>query len=153
MNVDERLKQLGLTLSVPRRPAGNYRPATLWGGLVFTSGQGSASDEDDAVLGRLGDGLNVRDGYRAARLCALNCLAAIRSVTNSLDVVEGILQVRGFVAAVPEFSDHPAVLDGASDLFVEIFGEAGRHVRTTVGVASLPKGYAVEVDVIARLRT
>jgi enamine deaminase RidA (YjgF/YER057c/UK114 family) len=153
MSFEARLDELGIVLPIPRIPAGNYRPAVVCGGLVFTSGQGSALQGGEAVLGRLGAELDVGDGYGAARICGLNCLAAIRFVTESLDSVEGILEVRGFVNATPDFEDHPAVMNGTSDLLVEIFGAAGRHVRSAIGVASLPKGFAVEVELVARIRT
>jgi enamine deaminase RidA (YjgF/YER057c/UK114 family) len=152
VSIEERLKELGITVPGPRTPAGNYVLATVHGGLVYSSGQGSEGDGGERIVGQLGGGVDVTEGYRGARWCAINCLAAIRSVVGSLDRVDGIHFVRGFINSAPGFADQPAVLNGASDLLVEIFGPAGRHARAAIGVAALPKGFAVEIEVVARLR-
>ena len=142
---EDRLVALGLQLPAPRRPAGRYRGWTRSGDLLFLSGQGA-----DGHIGRLGAGLTVADGYAAARACALNLLAQVKAALGTLDAVEQILQLRGFVASTPEFTDQPAVVDGASDLLVELFGERGEHARTAIGVAALPRGFAVELDLTLR---
>ncbi len=132
-------------LPAPRRPAGNYRGWMRSGELVFVSGQGA-----DGHTGRLGADLSVAQGYAAARACTLNLLTQVRFALGSLDAVEQILQLRGFVCCTPEFTDQPAVVDGASDLLVEVFGERGEHARTAIGVAALPRGFAVELDLTLR---
>jgi enamine deaminase RidA (YjgF/YER057c/UK114 family) len=152
MSIEARLEALGIEMPAARTPAGNYLTAIVVGDLVFSSGQGSATPSGEAIVGHLGDDIDVETGYRAARACAINCLAAIRGAVGTLDALAGIVQVRGFVSAAPSFRDHPAVMNGASDLLVELFGDAGRHVRSAIGVSSLPRGYAVSVEVVARLR-
>jgi enamine deaminase RidA (YjgF/YER057c/UK114 family) len=150
MSPEDRARELGLTLPPPRRPAGRYRGWTRSGELVFLSGQGA-----DGHTGRLGadpsnGGLSVEQGYAAARACALNLLTQARDALGTLDAVEQLLQLRGFVACTPEFIDQPAVVDGASELLVEVFGERGEHARTAIGVAALPRGFAVELDLTLR---
>lgn len=139
------MAELGVVLPAPRRPAGHYRGWTRSGDLVFLSGQGA-----DGHTGRLGADLGVEQGYAAARACALNLLAQAADALGTLDAVEQVLQLRGFVTCTPDFVDQPAVIDGASDLLVEIFGAAGEHARTAIGVAALPKGFAVELDLTLR---
>ncbi len=143
---EHRLSELGLQLPAPRRPAGHYRGWMRSGELLILSGQGA-----DGHTGRLGADLTVVQGYAAARACALNLLAQARSALGRLDAVEQILQLRGFVTSTPEFTDQPAVVDGASDLLVELFGTRGEHARTAIGVAALPRGFAVELDLTLRV--
>lgn len=144
MTAERRLAELGLTLPAPRPPAGNYRGWVRTGGLLVLSGQGA-----DGHTGRLGAGLAVADGYTAARACALNLLAQVRAALRSLDAVERVVQLRGFVTSTQDFTDQPAVVDGASDLLVAVFGpDRGAHARTAVGVAALPRGFAVELDLV-----
>lgn len=146
--VEERLDQLGAPLPEPRPAAGNYRGFVQVGDLLFTSGQGA-----DGHVGRVGENVTLEDGVAAARACMLNLLAQVRAATGSLDRVAKIVKVLGFVNAVPEFTQHPAVLDGASNLLVEAFGpDIGAHARTAVGVSHLPKGFIVEVEMIVQLR-
>jgi enamine deaminase RidA (YjgF/YER057c/UK114 family) len=152
VSIEERLKELGVVVPGPRTPAGNYVLAAVHGGLVYSSGQGSEGDGGARIVGQLGGDVDVAEGYRGARWCAINCLAAIRSVIGSLDRVEGIHFVRGFINSAAHFADQPAVLNGASDLLIEIFGPTGRHARSAIGVAALPKNFAVEIEVVARLR-
>jgi enamine deaminase RidA (YjgF/YER057c/UK114 family) len=144
---EHRLADLGLRLPEPRPPAGRYRGWVRSDELLFLSGQGA-----DGHTGRLGAGLTVSDGYAAARACTLNLLTQARAALGSLDGVEQVLQLRGFVTSTPEFTEQPAVVDGASDLLVEVFGEAGEHARTAIGVAALPRGFAVELDLTVRVR-
>ena len=148
--IDERLKELGLTLPAARAPLANYVPARRVGNLVYTAGQVSRADDRD-IKGKLGGELNVEQGREAARVCALNCLAALLTVLGSLDEVKQLVRVGAFVNSAAGFNDQPTVANGASDLFVELFGDAGRHARTAVGVNELPAGFAVEVELVAEV--
>lgn len=147
MTPEERLTERGLTLPDLRRPAGNYRGWMRAGDLLYLSGQGA-----DGHFGRLGADLTVIEGYAAARACALNLLAQARDAAGSLDRVAQVLVLRGFVACTEDFTDQPAVIDGASELLVEVFGERGEHARTAIGVQALPRGFAVELDAVLRVR-
>jgi enamine deaminase RidA (YjgF/YER057c/UK114 family) len=140
---EERLVERGLELPPLRRPAGNYRGWVRAGDLLYLSGQGA-----DGHTGRLGADLTVIEGYAAARACALNLLAQAHDALGALDAVAQVVQVRGFVACTPDFTEQPAVIDGASDLLAALFGERGPHARTAIGVAALPRGFAVEVDAV-----
>jgi enamine deaminase RidA (YjgF/YER057c/UK114 family) len=140
---EERLVERGLELPPLRRPAGNYRGWVRAGDLLYLSGQGA-----DGHTGRLGADLTVIEGYAAARACALNLLAQAHDALGALDAVAQVVQVRGFVACTPDFTEQPAVVDGASDLLAAVFGERGPHARTAIGVAALPRGFAVEVDAV-----
>jgi enamine deaminase RidA (YjgF/YER057c/UK114 family) len=148
--IEDRLRELGISLPPPRAPMANYVPARRVGNLVYTAGQvsGTAAHE---VKGKLGADLTVEQGRDAARLCALNCLGALLTVVDSLDSVKQLVRAGAFVNSATGFNQQPLVANGASDLFVEIFGDAGRHARTAVGVNELPAGYAVEVELIAEL--
>ncbi len=147
--VSSRLKELGLILPKITSPSGTYVPYRLSGQTLYISGQVPRVDGVDCYLGLVGANMDVAEAYQAARVCALNLLArASAALDGDLDRVSACLQVRGFVNAVPEFKDHPAVIDGASDLLVEVLGEKGRHARTALGAGSLPRGFAVEVDAI-----
>ena len=147
--IADRLEELGITLPDTPAPVANYVPYTISGNQIIISGQVSIED-GKLVSGLLGDTMTVEDGARAARLCGLNLIAqlnkACREAGKSLDDIQRVLRLGGFVASTPEFTDHPKVINGASDLMVEIFGERGRHARAAVGVAALPLGAAVEVD-------
>jgi enamine deaminase RidA (YjgF/YER057c/UK114 family) len=148
--IDDRLRELGVTLPAPRAPLANYVPARRVGNLVCTAGQVSGTAERE-VKGKLGAELDVEQGREAARVCALNCLAALLTVLDSLDRVKALVRVGAFVNSAAGFNQQPAVANGASDLFVEIFGDAGKHARTAVGVNELPLGFAVEVELIAEV--
>jgi enamine deaminase RidA (YjgF/YER057c/UK114 family) len=145
---EDRLAERGLELPALRRPAGNYRGWMRAGDLLHLSGQGA-----DGHTGRLGADVTVIQGYAAARACALNLLAQARDALGGLDAVTQVVQVRGFVACTPDFTEQPAVVDGASDLFAAVFGERGTHARTAIGVAALPRGFAVEVDAVLLVQT
>jgi len=142
--IDTRLAALGLTLPDAAAPVANYVPVVLHGGLAIVSGQLPRGD-GGLVTGKVGEDLDLAAGQAAARLCALAVLAQLRAALGDLDRVMGCLQLSGFVNAGPGFTDHPQVINGASDLMVEVFGEAGRHARAAVGAGSLPLGAAVEV--------
>ncbi|HEV7666624.1 MAG TPA: RidA family protein [Chloroflexota bacterium] len=148
--IDDRLRELGLSLPQPRAPMANYVPARRVGSLVYTAGQVSGTI-DNEVKGKLGAELTVEAGRDAARVCALNCLAALLTVIDSLDSVKQLIRVGVFVNSAAGFSQQPVVANGASDLFVEVFGDAGRHARTAVGVNELPAGFAVEVELVAEV--
>jgi enamine deaminase RidA (YjgF/YER057c/UK114 family) len=152
--VADRLAELGLTLPPVAAPVAAYVPAVVDGQLVWTSGQLPFVDGALPATGLVGDGeglVPAEDAAHLARLCALNALAAIGSVAD-LDAVTRIVKVVGFVASAPGFTGQPVVVNGASDLLGQVFGDAGRHARSAVGVAALPLGAPVEVEVVAALR-
>ncbi|MCB2054497.1 MAG: RidA family protein [Geminicoccaceae bacterium] len=152
--VERRLENAGMTLPEAAAAAGNYVPFTKSGTTLYVSGQVPFEAGRIAVSGRLGDGVSLEDGQEAARICALNILAQARAALDGdLDRVVRCLKLGGFVAATAEFTDHPKVINGASDLMVTAFEDAGRHARFAVGVASLPLGAAVEVDAIFEIRS
>lgn len=147
--IESRLKELGLTLPAATTPAANYVPTVRTGNLVFVAGQVTLNNGKLEYVGKLGREFGVEDGQKAAQLCALNVIAHLKNACDGdLDRVRRCVRVGGFVNAVPEFGDHPKVINGASDLFVQVFGEAGKHARAAVGVGSLPFGVAVEVEAI-----
>lgn len=149
MTVEERLAQLGLTLPEAPAPVASYVPAVKQGNWVYVSGQIPLRDGKVRVSGKVGSEVSLEDAQEEARQCALNALAIIKSVAGSLDNVERIVKVTGFVACSPDFTDAPKVVNGASDLFLEVFGDKGRHARAAVGVTALPLDVPVEVEVIA----
>ena len=147
MSAEERVRELGLEVPAePFKPAGQYVNATRSGNLLFIAGQVPAKPDGSIVRGKLGADMDVAAGYETARLAALGALATIRAELGSLDEVERILRVYGVVNSTPDFMLHTRVMDGASDLLVEVFGEAGKHARLAVGVASLPAGMALEFE-------
>ncbi len=146
--IEARLKELGIELPQAAAPAANYVPFVISGKLLFVSGQLPMAAGKLAVTGVLGAGVTLAEGQRAARLCAVNIIAQARAALDDLDRVTRIVRLGGFVASAPDFTDQPKVVNGASDLMVEVFGDAGRHARAAVGVNVLPLGAAVEVDAI-----
>lgn len=150
MTPEEKCRLLGLDLSMPQAPGANYLPAVQTGNLVYTSGNGPYQDGKVVCLGHLGSEVSVEEGYAAARLSMINALKALRSHLGSLDQIERIIKVTAFVSSAPNFTQQPQVVNGASDLLVEIFGEAGRHARCAIGAPALPRGMAVELEVIAQ---
>ncbi len=148
--IDDRLKELGISLPQARAPMANYVPARRVGNLVYTAGQVSGAQGRE-IKGKLGHDLSIEQGREAARVSALNCLAALLTVIDSLDSVKQLVRVGAFVNSAAGFDQQPAVANGASDLFVEVFGEAGRHARTAVGVNELPAGFAVEVELVVEI--
>ena len=143
MAAEARVRELGLQLPALRQPAGNYVGWVRSGDLLFLSGQGA-----DGFTGRVGADMSVEDGRAAARACALNLLAQARDAIGSLDRVARVVKVLGFVACTEAFRDAPAVIDGASDLLGELFGDRGRHARSAIGVQALPRGFAVEIEMV-----
>jgi enamine deaminase RidA (YjgF/YER057c/UK114 family) len=150
-NPQERMQELGLELPQVPRPAASYVPAVRTGNLVFTAGQVSFEDGEIHVTGKVGDAVSLEEAQHAARLCALNALAAAASEAGGLDRISRIIKVVGYVASAPGFNGQPQVVNGASDLLGEIFGENGHHARSAVGVVELPLGVPVEVEMIVEL--
>lgn len=147
--INTRLCELGIVLPKPTTPSANYIPARRSGSLLFIAGQVSIADGKDQFVGKLGRDISFEDGQKAARLCAINILAQVSAALDGdLDRVVGCVRLGGFVNAVPEFGDHPGVINGASDLMVSVFGAAGRHARVAIGCGSLPRGVVVEVEAI-----
>ena len=146
-----RLRELGLTLPTVVTPAGSYIPARRTGQLVFTAGQLPFVDGALPATGKVGAEVSPEQAYDLARICALNALAAVDGLVG-LDAVAGVVKVVGFVASAPGFTGQPGVINGASELLGEVFGEAGRHARSAVGVAELPLGAPVEVELVVELR-
>ena len=146
--IEARLQRLGLTLPVPAAPAANYVPALEIDGQVFVSGQLPMGAEGLQYKGKLGDEVSLEDGRAAARLAALNVLAQLKATLGDLERIRRCLRVVGYVNATPEFGDHPAVINGASDLLAEVLGERGHHPRAAIGCASLPFNAAVEVEAL-----
>ena len=150
MSVRERLEELGILLPPVFPPAANYLGCVVDGDLVFVGGHGPI-DGDDVVIGKLGADLTVEDGRRAARMTALSILATLEAELGDLDRIRRIIKVFGMVNVAPGFERTPQVIDGCSDLLVEVFGDAGRHTRSAVGMAELPFGIAVEIELVARI--
>ena len=149
--IEERLAELGIELPPAPAPVASYVPVTVAGDLAFVAGQVPIEDGTAMLTGRLGDEVGIEQGQAAARRCALQAVSALRDVLGSLDRIAQIPQVTVYVASVPGFTDQPKVANGASDVLVEIFGEAGKHARAAVGVVELPLGAPVEVAVTARV--
>ena len=147
MSIETRLTDLGITLPDAPAPAANYVPFVRTGNLVFVSGQISQNDSG-LIKGRLGDGMSVEDGADAARRCGLALIAQVKAATGSLDKVRRVVKLTGFVNSTPDFTDQPEVINGCSDLMVEVFGDKGRHARAAVSAAALPRGVAVEIEAI-----
>ncbi|WP_435200438.1 RidA family protein [Janibacter sp. GS2] len=151
--IDDRLAELSISLAEPAAPAGAYVPAVVDGDHVLTSGQLPLVDGALPVTGHVGAEVDPEQAKEMARLCVVNALAAIRSVVGDLDRVEQVVKVVGFVSSAPDFTGQPGVINGASELLGEVFGPAGEHARSAVGVAALPLGAPVEVEVMVRVRS
>jgi enamine deaminase RidA (YjgF/YER057c/UK114 family) len=149
--IEQRLQALGIDLPRPAAPAANYVPFIESRGMLYISGQLPTGAGGIEFVGRLGGAFGVEDGRAAARLCAINLVAQARAALGSLDRVARVVKLVGFVHATPEFTDHPKVINGASDFMVEVFGDRGRHTRSSVGVASLPFGVAVEIEAVIEI--
>jgi enamine deaminase RidA (YjgF/YER057c/UK114 family) len=149
--IEHKIIELGLVLPTPAKPLASYVPAKKSGSLVFTAGQLPMVDGVLVAQGFLGKNVEIEDAYQAARICTLNALAAIKGVIGDLDQIKQIVRVVGYVASVPEFTQQPAVVNGASELLLEIFGENGKHARSAVGVAVLPLNAAVEIELTVEI--
>jgi enamine deaminase RidA (YjgF/YER057c/UK114 family) len=152
MSAETRLAELKLKLPAPPATAGSYVPTVRTGNLLFCAGTICSLDGQMTHTGQVGREQTVQTGYESARVCALNTLANIKAATGSLDAVQRVVLVSGFVNAVSGFGDSPAVINGASDLFVQVFGEAGKHARAAVAVAGLPRHSTTEVQVVVELK-
>ncbi len=152
MGVEQKLKELNLTLPEAPKPVAAYVPAVKLDNMVYTAGQLAFVKGELLYKGKLGKDLAVKDGYECARICALNALAAVKGVSGSLDNIERIVRVTGYVNSTDDFMDQPKVVNGASELLKDIFGEAGLHARSAIGVNALPLGASVEVELIVRLK-
>lgn len=145
--VEKKLQQLGIALQEPRAPMANYVPFVRTGNLLNVSGQICLDGDGKLVAkGRLGDGVAIEDGQKAARACAINLLAQVKAAVGDLDKVTRVVRLGGFINSAAGFTDGPKVMNGASDLMVAVFGDKGKHARSTVGVAALPADAAVEVE-------
>ena len=150
--IDARLNELGLELPEATAPIANYVPYTVSGNLVVVSGQVSVRNGKAEYVGKLGAGVSIAEGQEAAKLCALNIIAHLKKACDGdLDKVKRVLRLGGFVNCTPDFTDMPQIVNGASNLMVEVFGEAGKHARAAVGVSSLPLGVAIEVEAMFEL--
>lgn len=150
--IDQRLADLGITLPVPAVAVANYVPYVVVGDLVFVSGQLPMENGKPVVLGHLGAEVSLEDGVRAAQLCALNLLAQAKAACGGdLDRVKRVVRMTAFVASTPDFTDQPKVVNGASDLMVEVLGDSGRHARVAVGAPSLPLNVAVEIEAVFQI--
>lgn len=147
MSIDDRLSELNITLPAAPAPAANYVPYVQSGNLLFVSGQIS-SGPDGLIRGRVGDDMDVAAGAAAARSCGLALLAQAQAALGSLDRVARVVKLTGFVNSAPGFTDQPEVINGCSDLMVEVFGDRGRHARVAVSAPALPRGVAVEIDAV-----
>ena len=149
--IEEKLRMLGITLPSPPKPAGSYIPVVRTGNLIFVSGQIPISGGKILYSGKVTKDLSIEDAQKAARLCAINALAQLKSELGDLDKITKIVRVSGFVNSPPDFTEQPRVINGASDLLFEIFEKRGQHTRIAVGVSSLPLNSAVEIDLIVEI--
>lgn len=145
--INARLKELGLALPA-RRSAGSYVGAAQTGGLVFVSGAGPTKSDGSLVTGKVGSDVTIDEAQEAAKLCALSCLSALQEELGDLDRITRVVKLLGFVNSAPGFVQQHVVMNGASDLLIELFGERGRHARSSVGMAELPMNIAVEVEMV-----
>ena len=146
--IEEKLSSLGISLPVPPDPAGSYVPVVVSGNLAFVAGQIPAEGNHIKFRGKV---VSIRTGQQAARLCTINALAQLKSSLGSLDRVKQVIKLTGFINCDPTFADHAKVINGASDLLVQLFGEKGKHARVAVGVSSLPLDSAVEIDLLIEI--
>ncbi|WP_415282293.1 RidA family protein [Candidatus Nitrososphaera sp. FF02] len=151
MTAEQALASLGITLPTPPAPAGSYVPVVVTGSLAFVAGQIPVEAGQVKFKGKVGRDVSVEAGQQAARLCTVNALAQLKAALGSLDRIKRVVKVTGFVNCEPSFADQPKVVNGASDLLVQVFGEKGKHARAAVGVSSLPMESAVEVEFIVEI--
>jgi enamine deaminase RidA (YjgF/YER057c/UK114 family) len=151
MKIEDRLNELGIVLPAPPQPIATYTPCKQAGNLVFVSGQGPIIDGKQLYTGKVGIDVSPEDAYQAARACGINLIAQLKRFLGDLDMVKSIVHVKGFVACGPDFEAQPSVINGVSDLMVEVFGEQGRHSRCALGTNALPTNIPVEVELIAEV--
>jgi enamine deaminase RidA (YjgF/YER057c/UK114 family) len=152
MSVEERLKELGIELPDPGPPLGSFVPARRVGNLLYLSGQGPQRPDGSFVTGKVGTDLSLEEAVEAARLTGIVSLSVIREALGSLEAVAGIIKLLGMVNTAPGFNNTPAVINGCSDLLIEVFGVPGRHARSAVGMAELPSDISVEIEMIVECR-
>lgn len=150
-DVEERLAELGIELGEPSAPVANYVKAVRAGHLIFLSGHGPDKPDGGLVVGRVGQDLTLEEGQRAARLTGISLLATLKAEIGDLNRVKRVVKATGMVNSVPDFTQHPQVVNGFSDLMVEVFGDAGRHARAAVGMGSLPGNIPVEIDLVVEI--
>ena len=148
---EARLRELGIELPAPPRPVANYVNGVRTGNLIFLAGKGPKRADGSEITGKLGAGVSIEEGYEGARLTAINQLAVLKQMLGDLSKVKRVVKVLGMVNSHPDFVEQPAVINGFSDLIVAVFGERGRHARAAVGMASLPRGQAVEIEMIVEV--
>ncbi len=151
MKIEQALEKLGFTLPTPK-PLAAYVPAVRTGNLVYTAGQGPTVDGKPKFFGKLGRELTEQQGYEAAQICIVNCLACVKSVIGDLDKVERVVKLLGFVASVDGFTRQPWVVNGASELLIKVFGDRGQHARSAIGTNQLPQDIPVEIEMIVQVR-
>ena len=151
MTIEEKLKELGIELKTPPSPVANYIPVQQTGNLIYLSGQGPRNESGDFISGKVGSDITAEEAYELARNTAINLVSAMKSYLGSLDKVKKIVKVFGMVNSTSDFTDHPKVINGCSDFFVEVFGDKGRHARSAVGLVSLPSDIAVEIEVVVEV--
>jgi len=151
MSITDRLTELGITLETVPEPMGNYVHAVRTGNLLFLSGKGPRKAEGGVSTGKVGNDVTLEQGYQDARSVGITLMAVMENELGSLDGVKQIVKVLGMVNSAPDFTDHPKVINGCSDLFVEVFGDKGRHARSAVGMAALPGNITVEIEVIVEV--
>lgn len=151
MSYEAKLKELGVMLPEAPRPVAAYVPAVLAGNMVYTSGQLPMVEGQLRYKGKLGAAVTQEEGYQAARICAINALAAVRAQIGSLDRIQRVVKVTAFINSAPGFTNQPEVANGASELFLQVFGDAGRHARSAVGAPELPRDAAVEVEIVVQV--
>lgn len=149
--IEEKIKSIGIKLPIPPNPAGSYIPVVKSGNLLFVSGQVPIEDGKVTFTGKVSD-VNIETAQKSARICAINILAQLKKELGDLEKISKIVRLSGFVNSVPEFTQQPKVINAASDLFYEIFGENGKHSRIAVGVSSLPLNSMTEIDAIVEIR-
>ena len=150
-NPEEKLKELNITLPEPPKPVANYVNGVRTGNLIFLAGKGPRRADGTEITGKLGADVSIEEGYEGARLTAINQLAVLKDMLGDLNKVKRIVKVLGLVNSDPSFIDQPKVINGFSDLMVEVFGDKGRHARAAIGVATLPRGQAVEIELIVEV--
>lgn len=151
-DVEKRIEELNITLQKSKKPIANYLGAVQTGNLIFLSGKGPRNNDGNFITGKLGKDLTVDQGYNAARLVAITQLSVLKELIGDLNKVEKIVKVFGMVNADSTFENHPEVINGFSDLMVEVFGERGKHARAAVGMGSLPRNIACEIDMVVQIR-
>lgn len=151
MNIEAKLKEMGIVLPPAVKPVANYVPAVRTGNLVFLSGHGPFKEDGSLITGKVGSDLTTEQGYEAARRIAIGLLGSLKAEIGDLDKVQRVVKLLGLVRCTPEFPDPPKVINGASDLLVEVFGDKGKHARSAVGTNALPLNIAVEIEMIVEV--